>query len=234
MAESSRSTEAVLDELDARIAKRSILDHPFYRAWSAGELTRQDLAAYARAYYPHVAAFPDYLQAAAERADLPAVRGELLDNLREERTVPCPHAELWLRFAAAVDADPAMVRAAEPSAAVRETLVEFHRLSSGPSAGALAALYAYESQQPEVSRQKSAGLREHYGLGEAGALSYFTVHAEADLRHRAGERRAIELCLEAGAGPEEVLAPAAEALEAYWHLLDAVMAELPAGERANA
>src|SRR5258708_11728500 len=91
----------ILDELDARIAARSILDHPFYRAWSAGSLSRQDLATYARVYYPHVAAFPEYLKAAVERAELPEVRAELLDNLREERTVPSPHAELWLGFAEA-------------------------------------------------------------------------------------------------------------------------------------
>jgi pyrroloquinoline-quinone synthase len=230
MAETSRSTEAVLEELDARIAERSILEHPFYRAWSAGELTRHDLATYAHAYYPHVAAFPAYLEAAAEGAGLAAVRDELLDNLREERTEPRPHAELWLRFAAAVGADAERVGAAAPTAPVRAVVGEFHRLASGPTAGALAALYAYESQQPKVARRKSAGLREHYGIDDAAALSYFTVHAEADLRHRAGERRAIALCLEAGAEAHEVLDAAASALAAYWQLLDAVMAELPAAE----
>ncbi|HXO21994.1 MAG TPA: pyrroloquinoline quinone biosynthesis protein PqqC, partial [Thermoanaerobaculia bacterium] len=67
------STAAVLAELDARIAARSILGHPFYRAWSAGTLTRRDLATYARVYYPHVAAFPGYLEAAATTTELPAV-----------------------------------------------------------------------------------------------------------------------------------------------------------------
>jgi pyrroloquinoline-quinone synthase len=223
-----RSTEAVLDELDAAIAARSILGHPFYRAWSAGALTRQDLATYARVYYPHVAAFDGYLEAAAERADLPAVRAELLENLREERTEPRPHAELWLRFAQAVGADVESVRTSPPDAAAQRSVDEFKALCCGAPAAALAALYAYESQQPEVSRQKAAGLREHYGVTGEEALSYFTVHAEADLRHRAGERRAISLCLEAGAGADDVVASAQKALDAYWQLLDGVTAALDA------
>jgi len=220
------TTRSTLDELDARIAARSILQHPFYRAWSAGTLTRDDLAVYARVYYPHVAAFPEYLRAAAERAELPGVRDELLDNLREEESVPRPHAELWLAFAAAVGADPAAVRAAAPAPAAGETVEEFRRLANGSTAAALAALYAYESQQPEVSRQKEAGLHERYGVAEAEALSYFTVHSEADLRHREGERRAIALCLEAGASADEVLTAADGALDAYWSLLDGVAAEI--------
>jgi pyrroloquinoline-quinone synthase len=223
-----RTSNAVLDELDARIAAGSILGHPFYRRWSAGALTRQDLATYARVYYPHVAAFPEYLEAAAERADLPVVRAELLENLREERTEPEPHVELWLRFAAAVGTDPAAVRAAAPADTARRTVDQFRRLCGGTTAAALAALYAYESQQPEVSRQKMAGLREHYGIADAEALSYFSVHAEADQRHRAGERRALALCLEAGDCAQEVLAAGQAALGAYWDLLDGVTEEIGA------
>lgn len=216
----------ILDELDARIAARSILDHPFYRAWSAGSLSRRDLATYARVYYPHVAAFPGYLEAAAERAELPAVRAELLDNLREERTVPSPHAKLWLDFAEAVGADPAEVSAAQPTAGARRTVDEFRRRCGTSAAAALAALYAYESQQPEVACRKVAGLREHYGIADPQALAYFTVHAEADERHRAGERRALALCLEAEPCAEEVRAAAQAALGAYWSLLDAVTEEI--------
>ncbi len=45
-------------QLDARIAKYDLLRHPFYKAWAAGELTREDLQEYAREYYHHVEAFP--------------------------------------------------------------------------------------------------------------------------------------------------------------------------------
>jgi pyrroloquinoline-quinone synthase len=47
-----------LDRLDRLIQFRSILRHPFYVTWQRGELTAEQLAIYARAYYPHVASFP--------------------------------------------------------------------------------------------------------------------------------------------------------------------------------
>ncbi len=40
-------------ELQARIAKYDLLSHPFYKAWSAGELSRDDLREYACQYYHH-------------------------------------------------------------------------------------------------------------------------------------------------------------------------------------
>ena len=46
------------EHLDARIAKYDLLCHPFYQAWAAGELTRDDLREYAQHYYHHVKAFP--------------------------------------------------------------------------------------------------------------------------------------------------------------------------------
>src|ERR1700745_4474048 len=49
------------EQLDSRIAKYDLLCHPFYKAWSAGELTRDDLREYALDYYRHVEAFPTYL-----------------------------------------------------------------------------------------------------------------------------------------------------------------------------
>lgn len=223
-------TERALADLDALIASRSILDHPFYRAWSAGELTRDQLAAYARAYYPHVAAFPDYLQAAADRARDPQVRRALLDNLRQELGEADPpndrpHSELWLDFARGCGLAPEEVTGTPPIEGARAAVAVFRRLARGSTAGALAALYAYESQQPEVSRAKAEGLERRYGVRDRGSLAYFTVHAETDVHHRDEERRALARCLEDGATRGEVLDAASEALDAYWGLLDGVCAE---------
>jgi pyrroloquinoline quinone (PQQ) biosynthesis protein C len=57
------------------------------------------------------------------------------------------------------------------------------------------------------------------------SLAYFTVHAEADVRHREGERQALSRCLDRGASAEEVLDAASQALDAYWGLLDGVCRE---------
>jgi pyrroloquinoline-quinone synthase len=215
----------ILDDLDRLVARRSILQHPFYQAWSAGRLMREDLATYARVYYPHVAAFPGYLTTAAQGTADPAVKAELLDNLREELSVPVAHSELWLHFAEAMGADRESVTAAEAVPETASTTRTFDRLAAQSTAAGLAALYAYESQQPEVAKQKEAGLRCHYGVTDSAALEYFTVHAEADVRHRQGERDALRRCLDSGASGEEVLDAASSALDAYWRLLDGVCRE---------
>ncbi|HUF75700.1 MAG TPA: CADD family putative folate metabolism protein [Longimicrobiales bacterium] len=216
----------VLRELDEIIRARSILLHPFYRAWEKGELTKEQLATYARVYYPHVRAFPGYLEAAIERADDPAIRAELEDNLADELGNPAPHDELWLDFAEGVGADREEVRTAEPHAAAEAIVRTFSDLARESLAGGLAALYAYESQQPEVSCTKMAGLRGHYGVEDRTATAYFEVHEAADVRHRQGERDALAACLAGGTSPEELERATERALDAYWGLLDGVCQEL--------
>src|SRR5881394_3211041 len=85
------------------IAQHDLLTHPFYRAWSMGTLTRQDLAGYAAQYQHQVDALPDLLRAALEVAGEPALRRNLDE---EEGRIGPAHAVLWSRFAAALDARP--------------------------------------------------------------------------------------------------------------------------------
>src|SRR3989442_15475985 len=73
-------------ELQARIAKYDLLSHPFYKAWSAGELSRDDLREYACQYYHHVAAFPTYLAQFAVRLDDGELRQAVLANMADERS----------------------------------------------------------------------------------------------------------------------------------------------------
>lgn len=222
----------VLDSLDQHVNARSILQHPFYTAWERGELTRDQLATYARIYYPHVQAFPGYLRAAIACADDPTTQDELQRNLSDELSEPKSHAELWLDFAEALGLDHQAVTAASPAPAARAIVDTFERLARQDLASGLAALYAYESQQPEVSIRKMSGLRERYDVTDAPGLAYFEVHATADIHHRQGERDALARCLESGTDPEVITRAADEALDVYWGLLDAVCEE--AGVTASA
>lgn len=211
----------VVQALDDLIRSRSILRHPFYVAWQRGELTPEQLATYARLYYPHVAAFPGYLEAALSHTDDPVIRAELESNLADERAEQMPHTGLWLDFAEELGCDRNAVTSAAAHAAAADTVRVFARLSGQSLGAALAALYAYESQQPEVARQKADGLRSLYGVQSPKALAYFDVHATADIQHREGERHALACCADAGTAGE-ILQAAGEALDAYWRLLDGI------------
>ncbi len=221
----SMTTEETLRALDTLIEERSILQHPFYRAWKRGELTRDQLATYSRAYYPHVAAFPSYVDNAIRCADDPVRRRDLEGNLLDELTNPAPHPELWLDFAEALGQSRDRVKHAKPLARIADTIATFDRLTSRDIASGLTALYSYESQQPDVAAEKMRGLRKSYGIQSSKALNYFAVHATTDLEHRAGERAALARRLDSGISPEVVMDAANEALDAYWKLLDGVCEE---------
>jgi len=218
-------TSDVLSRLDARIQSRSILRHRFYVAWQNGTLTTEQLSTYATVYWPHVAAFPTYLENAVAQASDPVTRAELEDNLDDERHNPKPHAELWLDFAAGVGADRQTVTDGKVHPAAGRLVDTLTDLTSRDLASGIGALYAYESQQPEVSAQKMDGLRRHYGVTAPEALAYFHLHAEMDLTHRASERAALARSLDLGATPQGVEQAVNQTLDAYWGLLDGVCEE---------
>jgi len=217
--------QAFLAALEQRIARYDLLCHPYYQAWSAGQLTRDDLREYAADYYHHVAAFPTYLSALHSRLQDGERRRAVLRNLSEEEIVGRPHSELWLDFAEGMGADRDEVRKREPLAAVRQLTSEFRRVArEGSTAEALAAFYAYESQIPRIAKTKADGLAEHYGA-DAKTCGYFTLHQFADVEH--SQVWHDLLTAEVTAHPEQAspaLDAAERAAQALWHALDGMEA----------
>ena len=114
------------------------------------------------------------------------------------------------------------LQAETPADSTRSVIETFTELTNRSVASGLSALYAYESQQPEVSKRKMKGLCELYGVVSSEALEYFSTHATADVEHREGERKALARCLESGVSEDEIYDSASTALDAYWKLLDGV------------
>lgn len=181
-----------LDAIDRQIAAKHLLTHPFYLAWTRGELSRAALADYARQYYHHVAAFPTYLSAVHSKCDDQPTRRQLLDNLMDEEAGSPNHPELWLQFANCLGVSKADAQSTEKWKETANLIETFRAAcSSGTTAEGLAALYAYESQIPAVSESKIKGLIENYNVTAPRAYEYFTVHAEADREHSAAERQML-------------------------------------------
>lgn len=219
------TSQAFVAALEERIARYDLLCHPYYKAWSAGELTRDDLREYAGDYYHHIAAFPAYLSALHSRLEDGEMRRAVLRNLRDEEIEGRPHSELWLDFAEGMGADREAVREREPLAEIRELIGEFRRVArEGTSAEALAAFYAYESQVPRVAKEKAKGLAERYGADHK-TCGYFKLHQFADVEHSAVWREL--LAKEVEAHPEQgdaALASAEQAAQSLWHVLDGMEA----------
>jgi pyrroloquinoline-quinone synthase len=213
-------------ELDSRIAKHDLLCHPFYKAWSAGELTREDLREYARDYFHHVEAFPGYLQEFGSRLADDQLRRVVFMNRDDEMGVDegsRPHAELWLDFVEGVGGGRQIMR--EPLPEIRELTDFFHGVSrEGAPEETLAALYAYESQVPRVATEKARGLREQYGADDK-TRGYFTLHATADVYHsRIWRHQLAKLVAENRDAVEKALDAGENAAKALWRALDGIEA----------
>jgi pyrroloquinoline-quinone synthase len=187
-----RVSSAVLQGIDDAIARRNLLQHPFYQDWQAGTLSRERLRFYATQYYWHVEAFSGHLKALADRAN-DTLREIVLENLAEEENPAGPHSKLWRDFASAVGVSEEVLWTTAPLPAV-EVLVDTYTKICGERSleEAVAALYAYEAQVPEIATTKMDGLRRHYNLASEKGLAYFGVHEEADRVHRAAWRNWLE------------------------------------------
>jgi len=226
------------DRIDALIAERSVLKHPFYTRWQAGALTLDELRGYTCQYFQHVLAFPRYVSGThANCADL-ADRQELLENLVEEEQGRNNHPELWLRFGEALGLKRDDMTSAQPLPETLDMDQTFTRITKdSPFISGIAALYAYESQVPEVAGTKMEGLKRFYGIDTPDALRFFVVHHSLDVEHSKVTRNMVA---RHGVSPEPqatALAAADQATGSLLAFLDGVYAEYvvgrPAGHSSN-
>jgi pyrroloquinoline-quinone synthase len=224
------NTAHFFEQLEAIIAKYDLLCHPFYKAWAAGELTRDDLREYASEYYHHVEAFPQYLAEFALRLEESDLRRAVLANMCDEKGTAdisgkdsVPHSELWLDFAEGMGArrDDAVLHL--PLKEVNELMQYFHRTASDSTPEeALAAFYTYESQVPRVAQEKERGLREMYGADDK-TCGYFTLHATADIYHSNVWRKQLAQRLAANPEAAQAALDAAEqTAKLLWQALDGI------------
>ncbi len=214
-----------LQQLDARIAQYDLLCHPFYKAWSAGELTREDLREYSLDYFQHVNAFPQNLATLAARLPEGETRNAVLSNLADENGGDAakgrPHAEIWLDFAEGMGAGRTVP--ANAAAGVAELTAHFAAVASeAATEEALAAFYAYESQVPRVAVEKERGLREMYGADDR-TVGYFTLHQTADVFHMQVWQQQLDRVIGDDAKAETRALDAAEAAaKSLWGALDGI------------
>jgi pyrroloquinoline-quinone synthase len=201
----------------------AMLKHPFYQLWSEGKLDLEVVREYARQYYAHVKAFPTYVSATHSRCDDVAVRQMLLENLIEEERGENNHPELWLRFAEGLGVSRDEVKNAELLPSTVDSVNRLKALTqSDDYRRGVAALYAYESQIPEVARTKRSGLKDFYGIEDSRAVSFFSVHETADVWHQQVELDVLNNACDSAADREATVAAAGEAAKALWDFLTGV------------
>jgi pyrroloquinoline-quinone synthase len=227
---SQTATTAFWSRFEERVAPYNLLTHPFYQAWSRGDLTRDDLRTYAAEYWHHVSAFPTYLSALHSRLPDAELRREVLRNLAEEEGTDSPtarpHSDLWMDFAEGMGATRSEVEAHTVQPEMTALLTTFRNAMTDPTpAAAFAALFAYESKVPAIALTKAEGLATHHNA-DAKTARYFTLHQTADVAHASVWRDLInQQIANDPAAAEAALASGERAAQALWTALDGVERE---------
>jgi pyrroloquinoline-quinone synthase len=203
-------SKSVWQRIEESRARHNVLEHPFYVRWSAGELSREELARYAGQYRHATEALARLCHETAAAAP-ESRREEIAAHAAEE----ADHIGLWDGFVEAAGGE----IGAEPTAETAEC-VSAWTFADGYLTQ-LARMYAIESGQPEISKVKREGLARFYGIDGGPGSEYFRVHEQTDHAHADESRRLLEEAMT----PEDedrLVAAAEAAFEANWRLLDGV------------
>jgi pyrroloquinoline quinone (PQQ) biosynthesis protein C len=204
-------TERTWNRIEDARERWNVLRHPFYRRWSAGELSADELARYSGQYRYAVEA----IAAVSEQVAAVAPEREGLRHHAEEER---DHVGLWDGFVRAAGGDVGDSPTPETDECVRAWSADRGLV------GRLATLYAIESGQPEISRIKRQGLIERYGFAEGEGTAYFSLHERRDTEH-AAEARELLAELASESDQDRMVATAEAAFRANWRLLDGVTPE---------
>jgi hypothetical protein len=175
-----------------------LLDHPFYRAWSGGEVDQDTLAAYHRSYADLIQRVPSYWQRVVNAFQPEHPLG--LSIIEEERY----HILLWETWG----------RSFRQPISFPDLGPVIHALDRMTPSELLGALQSFEMQQPEVAATKKEGLLRHYGF-LTDDLRYFDEHQREELHIAYGRSLADRF-----ADPAEFDSGFASGSELIYHSLD--------------
>lgn len=173
---------ALFQAIQATIAEKHMLNHPFYHVWSQGKLTKEELADYLAQYFYLEAAFPRFMSGLHARTLDETMRQKMLENLIHEEHGPHNHVAQLLRLAQqAFGLTQAQILEIGPNEKTTTLIQAFEEATrSEDIQEGLAAMIVYKQQVSDVAQTKLEGLKEHYGVRDEKALEFYSTHAEVN------------------------------------------------------
>ena len=177
---------SLLQKIDRIIEERSLLNHPFYQAWSDGKLTRESLTGYSKEYYQLVKAVPIFMTQLMDH-----IPSTSYDELKFHQQEEFSHIGMWERFASGLGVSRIDLLNYDGLDKTNHAISGMRHLMGKLESG-VAAMYAFEKEIPKISQIKLEGLAEFYGLTSEDVTKYFKEHMEADIRHTASWKQLID------------------------------------------
>ncbi len=202
---------SLIKRIDELIEERSLLKHPFYEMWSDGKLTLDSLSGYSKEYFQLVKAVPSFMTPLIDKAP-DSLKNELTSNQEEETQ----HIKPWIRFAGQLGVEEKELENYEGQPKTRQAVSQLLSLMVSFEGGSC-AMYAFEKEIPKISQIKLEGLAEFYDISTDEATEYFRLHTEADIRHTASWRKALE---NTSSNNEDLIQIAEQSISAQNLLLD--------------
>jgi pyrroloquinoline-quinone synthase len=181
----SESKSSFRQRLEAAVLAKHSRMNPFTEKWVKGELSREQLGAWACQHYQYVSQFARWCAAVYAECPDSDARDFLLENIIEEES-GVKHVDLLIRFAEACGVSRKEVETKQQLPTTRGLTAWCYETSKRPfHIAAAGLLVGLESQVPGIYQRNLPPLKTHYGFSEH-EVEFFAIHIEADEVH--GER----------------------------------------------
>ncbi|MSU75472.1 MAG: CADD family putative folate metabolism protein [Candidatus Magasanikbacteria bacterium] len=211
-----------VEKLQKLVSEKHLLNHPFYQHWSKGTLPLTVMQRYAEQYYHLEKNFPTFLSRMHSDCNDFTVRQTITDNLYDEEHGELNHRELWQRFGEAVGSSREAIQSSQALPETVAAVACFDELARESFLSGSAALAAYESQIPAISKSKMDGLAKHYNITSERGTEFFRVHSTLDVEHSNAWWDIIEKHATTPELKEKVERAVVAGRDALWNFLDGV------------
>ena len=203
-------------KIDQEVEKKSLLKHPFYKMWSNGELSLNQLQGYSLEYFQLVKVVPEMVN----NIKLKMQGSKLKSTIEETHKEESSHIDPWIRFATSLGVQKQDLLNYVCGENTKNAISALVELTEDSIDEGICAMYAYELDLPNISRSKIEGLHEFYNMFNDDSTNYFEIHQEADVRHAEIWRSMIK---NISAHKHDIcFSAASKSLDAQHLLLDAV------------
>lgn len=208
--------------LERDLDREHLVQHPLYKLWNRGKLSRAALRDYAKQYYHFVAYFPRLVsQIHANTPDLKN-RLKILDNLSEEENRLSPHEDMWVAFAKGLGISRKALRNTKLLPETRAAITTMKKYCEADFLQGAAAVLAYEAQISDIAELKRRGLEKFYGVTAKVALEFFVVHGKVDIEHQKTWKRLLATQARSKRQRTQARRALQQSLRSLWGLLDGV------------
>ena len=166
-------------KIDQEVEKKSLLKHPFYKMWSNGELSLNQLQGYSLEYFQLVKVVPEMVNNIKLKLQGSKLKSIIEESHKEESS----HIDPWIRFATSLGVQKQDLLNYVCDENTKNAISSLVELTKDSIDEGICAMYAYELDLPNISRSKIEGLHEFYNMFNDDSTNYFEIHQEADVRH---------------------------------------------------